>query len=118
MALVWGMDTSPIYTAQYGHLTKEIRLMAGPCNSTITTKIRAKGITRLRDALQRKGGDSLTVPLLILIAQCRQGIIFKTDSKHLKLISQLYDGCQETFFHYCDFLTSAYDDAKYAAGPG
>ena len=57
------------------------------------------------------------MPLLILIAQCRQGIIFKTDSKHLKLISQLYDGCQETFFHYCDFLTSAYDDAKYAARP-
>ena len=43
----------------------------------------------------------------MLIAQCRQSIIFKTDSKHLKLISQLYDGCQETFFHYCDFLTQA-----------
>ena len=78
-------------------------------NSTMAPKVRSKGVARLRDALQRgaKGGDSLTVPLLVLIAQCRQAIIFKTDSKHLKLVSQLYDGCQETFFHYCDFLTQA-----------
>ena len=54
------------------------------------------------------------MPLLILIAQCRQNIVFNTPSKHLKLISQLYDGCQETFFHYCDFLAQAYDDEKYA----
>jgi THO complex subunit 2 len=85
-------------------------------NSTMLPKVRAKGVARLRDALQKgaKGGDALTIPLLVLIAQCRQAIIFKTDSKHLKLVSQLYDGCQETFFHYCDFLTQAYDDEKYA----
>ena len=48
-------------------------------NSAMAPKVRAKGVARLRDALQRgaKGGDSLTVPLLILIAQCRQNIVFK-----------------------------------------
>ena len=60
-------------------------------------------------------GAALTVPLLVLIAQTRQAIIFKTDSKHLKLVSQLYDGCQETFFHYCDFLEQAFDDQEYAS---
>ena len=51
----------------------------------------------------------------MLIAQCRQAIIFKTDSNHLKLVSQLYDSCQETFFHYCDFLQTAFDVDEYAA---
>ena len=86
-------------------------------NNATPPKARAKGIARLRDALQRgaKGGDPLTVPLLVLIAQCRQAIIFKTDSNHLKLVSQLYDSCQETFFHYCDFLQTAFDVDEYAA---
>ena len=86
-------------------------------NNDMTPKARAKGVARLKEALQKGtlGGDPLTVPLLVLIAQTRQAIIFKTDSKHLKLVSQLYDGCQETFFHYCDFLEQAFDDQEYAA---
>ena len=88
-------------------------------NNDMTPKARAKGVARLKEALQKGtlGGDPLTVPLLVLIAQTRQAIIFKTDSKHLKLVSQLYDGCQETFFHYCDFLEQAFDDQEYAAVP-
>ena len=86
-------------------------------NNDMAPKARAKGVARLKDALQKGtlGGDPLTVPLLVLIAQTRQAIIFKTDSKHLKLVSQLYDGCQETFFHYCDFLEQAFDDQEYAS---
>ena len=47
-----------------------------------------------RASARRARGDPLTVPLLVLNAQCRQAIIFKTDSNHLKLVSQLYDSCQ------------------------
>lgn len=37
----------------------------------------------------------LAIPLLVLIAQQRSSIIFKTESSHLKLIGDLYDKVRE-----------------------
>ena len=67
-------------------------------------------MARLKEALQKGtlGGDPHGA--LLTHRADAAAIIFKTDSKHLKLVSQLYDGCQETFFHYCDFLEQAFDD--------
>ena len=105
---------------------------------SVTTRQRLKGVARLRHALTR-GPDPLAAPLLVLIAQRRQALAYEDDGgdddfggprggggggggvgfgarRHLKLTSQLYDSCQETLFHYCDFLAAAYPDPReYAA---
>ena len=46
-------------------------------NSTMLPKVRAKGVARLRDALQKgaKGGDALTVPLLAGVAHSPNTVI-------------------------------------------
>ena len=106
---------------------------------SVTTRQRLKGVARLRHALTR-GPDPLAAPLLVLIAQRRQALAYEDEDggdddfggarggvyggggggfgarRHLKLTSQLYDSCQETLFHYCDFLAAAYPDPReYAA---
>jgi THO complex subunit 2 len=62
-----------------------------------------KCIGRLRDALLK---NDLAVPLIVLIAQQRAAILFKTDTEHLKLLGYLYDACQLALMQLCQFLGS------------
>jgi len=72
-----------------------------------TTRAINRGYARLREALMPSQGEHLAFPLLVLICQERNSIIFNSDTHHLKLIGELYDKCQETFIQYVDFLLSA-----------
>ena len=86
----------------------------------VPARAKARGIARLKDALQRgaPGGEPLTVPLLVLTAQRRRAVAFDgggliregADAAHLKLIASLHDGCQETFALFCQFLETAFPD--------
>ena len=42
--------------------------------------------------------DKLAVALFVMLAQQRRYIATATDSRHLKLIAELYDKCQETLY--------------------
>ena len=96
------------------NLRSEAITVGGPL--AVPARAKARGIARLKDALQRgaKGLDSLMVPLLVLTAKRRQEIVYDatSTSKYLKLTSQLHDGCQETFSLFCTFLETAFGDVE------
>ncbi|KAI0218636.1 THO complex subunit 2 [Lamellibrachia satsuma] len=65
-----------------------------------------KSSSRLKDTLQER---RLAIPLCLLMAQQKYGIIFPPnkmtdDNRHLKLIGRLYDQCQDTFVQFVSFL--------------
>ncbi|KAG2445899.1 hypothetical protein HXX76_000503 [Chlamydomonas incerta] len=60
------------------------------------------------------GSSALTLPLLILVAQQRSIIINHTDSKLVKFIATMYDRCQDTLLHLCEFLRLALPVEAYA----
>ena len=62
-----------------------------------STSSRRKSTARLKDALTR---NNLTMPLLVLISQQRQSIIFQTDSKQLKLVGSLFDTCSGVLIQF------------------
>lgn len=55
----------------------------------------------LRDTMLSSG---TAIPLLLFIAQCRSNIIYNGGSTQLKLISYLYDTCQDVLMQFTDFL--------------
>jgi THO complex subunit 2 len=55
----------------------------------------------LRDTMLSSG---TAIPLLLFIAQCRSNIIYNVGSSQLKLISYLYDTCQDVLMQFTDFL--------------
>jgi THO complex subunit 2 len=69
--------------------------------SSLPESIIKKAVTRLRDEFITSG---TALPMLILIAQIRNKIIYSTDSSQLKLISYLYDTCQDVLMQFSDFL--------------
>ncbi|PNW74840.1 hypothetical protein CHLRE_12g507700v5 [Chlamydomonas reinhardtii] len=100
---------------------------------TATHKDLAKGRQRLLRALEDVEGrrpagvagaaaggsgsgcsSALTLPLLILVAQQRSIIINHTDSKLVKFIATMYDRCQDTLLHLCEFLRLALPVEAYA----
>ncbi|XP_036596611.1 THO complex subunit 2-like [Trichosurus vulpecula] len=63
-----------------------------------------KSSQRLKDALLDHG---LALPLCILMAQQRNGVIFQEGGeKHLKLVGKLYDQCHDTLVQFGGFLAS------------
>ncbi|XP_028517932.1 THO complex subunit 2 isoform X2 [Exaiptasia diaphana] len=63
-----------------------------------------KSSQRLRDAVV---DGELALPLCILMAQQRNGVVFFEDNKrHLKLVGKLYDQCQDTLVQFGGFLAS------------
>ncbi|KAG1660029.1 hypothetical protein FOA52_010014 [Chlamydomonas sp. UWO 241] len=75
----------------------------------------ARGGRRLLSALQRGRPERhLALPLLVLIAQQRHVIATQTESKHVKLIAEMYDRCQETCKQYIRFLQNALPEDEYA----
>jgi THO complex subunit 2 len=77
----------------------------------VNPKKLAKGAQRLKEALL-VGDDPLLVPLLTLTAQVRTSIVFNTETKHLKLIGNLYDNCQEALVQYAEFLQTTITDPE------
>ena len=62
------------------------------------------------------GGDnSLTLPLLILLAQQRKAVAATTSSPHVKLIAELYDKTHETCLQYVEFLRRSLSPRALAA---
>ena len=74
--------------------------------SALPPRLRAKGISRLKAALLR-GPDPVALPLLLLMAQARNHIVFTMESKQLKLIGLLYDQTCEVLGQYTQFLEAA-----------
>ncbi len=67
-----------------------------------------KCIRRLRGALFTGGrNQQLAVPLLVLIAQQKQASIFTAETRHLKLLGELVDRCNEVFIQYSALLWAA-----------
>ncbi|XP_072483969.1 THO complex subunit 2-like [Notamacropus eugenii] len=63
-----------------------------------------KSSQRLKDALL---DHDLALPLCILMAQQRDGVIFQEGGeKHLKLVGKLYDQCHDTLVQFGGFLAS------------
>uniref|UniRef100_A0A8B9XET8 THO complex subunit 2 n=1 Tax=Bos mutus grunniens TaxID=30521 RepID=A0A8B9XET8_BOSMU len=63
-----------------------------------------KSSQRLKDALL---DHALALPLCLLMAQQRNGIIFQeSGEKHLKLVGKLYDQCHDTLVQFGGFLAS------------
>ena len=89
--------------------------------SALPPRVRAKGIARLKAALLRCP-DPVALPLLLLMAQARNHIVFTMESRQLKLIGLLYDQCCEVLGQYTQFLeaalqpTDAYADLLPALG--
>ena len=70
-----------------------------------TTKAWVRGSRRLLSALQVGPPEShLALPLMILIGQQRNVIATQTIGRHVKLISEMYDKCQEACKQYTLFL--------------
>jgi THO complex subunit 2 len=63
-----------------------------------------KCVSRLREALLK---NNVAVPLIVLIAQQRAAILFKTETEYLKLLGYLYDACQLALVQLCQFLGSS-----------
>lgn len=68
--------------------------------------------------------SGMLVPLLLLIAQCREACIHITvpasasdtaPDAHIKSLAALFDSCSETLFQYAEFLTTFLDPEQYAA---
>ena len=67
-----------------------------------------KCVRRLRGALFTGGRNhQLAVPLLVLIAQQKQASIFTAETRHLKLLGELVDRCNEVFIQYSALLWAA-----------
>jgi hypothetical protein len=62
-----------------------------------------RAITVLRDELINSG---TALPLLLFIAQVRTKTLYETETKELKLISYLYDTCQDVLMQFTHFLLS------------
>lgn len=63
-----------------------------------------RSTNRLKEALLQ---EDLIVALCILMAQQRGSIVFKEGADlHLKLVSQMYDQCQETLVQFGSFLST------------
>jgi len=72
-----------------------------------------KSSQRLRDALIE---GKLAIPLCLLIAQQRNGIVFVEDkSRHLKLVGKIYDQCQDTLVQFGGFLATQLNTDDYKA---
>jgi len=62
-----------------------------------------KSSNRLKEALL---GENLALPLCLLMAQQRHGIVFNQESEiHLKLIGKLTDQCHDTLVQFGNFLS-------------
>jgi len=62
-----------------------------------------RAMTILREELINSGA---ALPLLLFIAQVRTKTLYETETKELKLISYLYDTCQDVLMQFTDFLIS------------
>eukprot|EP01041_Mallomonas_annulata_P007237 gene7237-14767_t len=71
-----------------------------------------KVVNRLREELIASG---TAIPLLLLIAQARTRLLHRFEAPQLKLISYLYDTCQEVLMQFTDFLI-VLDVGKKGAG--
>ncbi|XP_058948707.2 THO complex subunit 2 [Pocillopora verrucosa] len=70
-----------------------------------------KSSQRLRDTLIE---GKLDLPLCLLMAQQRNGIVFFEDpDRHLKLVGKLYDQCQDTLVQFGGFLASQLTAEEY-----
>ncbi|XP_044176473.1 THO complex subunit 2-like isoform X1 [Acropora millepora] len=70
-----------------------------------------KSSQRLRDTLLE---GKLDLPLCLLMAQQRNGIVFFEDSeRHLKLVGKLYDQCQDTLVQFGGFLATQLTAEEY-----
>ncbi|XP_043830646.1 THO complex subunit 2-like [Dromiciops gliroides] len=70
-----------------------------------------KSSQRLKDALL---DHDLALPLCLLMAQQRNGIIFQEGGeKHLKLVGKLYDQCHDTLVQFGGFLASNLNTEDY-----
>jgi len=74
--------------------------------TALPPRLRAKGVARLKAALMRSP-DPVAVPLMLLLAQARNHIVFQMESRQLKLIGMLYDQCCEVLSQYIAFLEDA-----------
>eukprot|EP00039_Didymoeca_costata_P006912 m.94541 g.94541 ORF g.94541 m.94541 type:complete len:1452 (+) comp13451_c0_seq1:1253-5608(+) len=76
--------------------------------SSKVSKDQRRATVRLRNTLleKDKSGEDLAIPLLILIAQQLNLIIFgkKQETMHLKLLTSVYDQIQETLVQFSAFL--------------
>jgi THO complex subunit 2 len=92
---------------------------AGSFGGSKVTKEQSRATTRLKATLLDldDNGEDLAVPTLILIAQQLSAIVFDpTMAKaNLKLVSELYDQCSETFGQFCAFMILHVKQKDYAA---
>ena len=72
----------------------------GLANLEATSK---RAMSILREELINSGA---ALPLLLLIAQVRTKTLYETETTELKLISHLYDTCQDVLMQFTDFLIS------------
>ncbi len=87
--------------------SETLRAEAASFAQPLLPKARAKGVARLRAALNA-GADPLTLPLLLLMAQARNHILFQMETNQLKLIGMLYDQCNEVLRQYAEFVALAH----------
>ncbi|EDQ84834.1 uncharacterized protein MONBRDRAFT_34529 [Monosiga brevicollis MX1] len=89
-----------------------LRAEGGSFISTRQTRDRRKAVARLRAALK---DDSMAIPLLILMGQQRESLVFHSDeSLHLKLLGDTYDQLQQTLIQFHDFVEVHLGDAYLA----
>lgn len=86
----------------------------GDClRSTITPlpggRAPKRQIKQLKDTLVNNG---FVVPLVVLMAQTRSRISFETDTKSLKVLSQLFDKCHTTLVMFLEFLQAHVSPAE------
>jgi THO complex subunit 2 len=82
-------------------------LQAEVMGAQVKDNVNKKAVRVLRDTMLSSG---TALPLLLFIAQSRSNILYQTSegsTSQLKLISYLYDTCQDVLMQFTDFLLSS-----------
>lgn len=72
--------------------------------SSLAESVSKKAVARLREELVESG---VALPLVVLISQVRQRILFQSECDELKLLSHLHDSAQDVLMQFADFLISS-----------
>lgn len=87
-------------------------LQAEVMGAQVKDNVNKKAVRVLRDTMLSSG---TALPLLLFIAQSRSNILYQNtegSSTQLKLISYLYDTCQDVLMQFTDFLLSSGTNAN------
>ena len=109
-----GLSMKQIEGISGGDVLRDRAIVKSSEEKERSSKAWGRGSRRLLAALKVGPPRShLALPLMILLGQQRDVIATRTEGRHVKLISEMYDKCQEACKQYILFLQKALSDQEY-----